>query len=88
LQIEKNNDLKTPVQIHQQQEFLDRYNPNRRVNIALTSGLKAATQHNDLYSPDANRTIIKEHWKSLLQAMGVKYSKKKKECVFLTTLSN
>lgn len=79
--------MKTPVQIHQrQQEFLDRYNPNRSVDIALTSGLKTATQHNDLYSPDANRTIIKEHWKLLLQDMGVKYRIEQKECVFFNDI--
>ncbi len=76
--------MKTPAQIHQrQQAFLDKYNSNRSVNLALTSGLKAATQHNDLYSPDVNRTIIKEYWKSLLQNIGAKYNTAQTEAIFL-----
>jgi hypothetical protein len=66
--------MKTTTQIHQrQQQFLDKYNPNRSVDIALTSGLKAATQKNDLYSPGVERSPIRNYWKDQLQYIGNKY---------------
>lgn len=54
--------------------FLDLYNPQRTVEMALTSGIKAAAQHNSLYTPNIdNKSEILDYWKSQLQCIGVKY---------------
>jgi len=80
--------MKTIAQIHQRQaEFINRYNPNRSIEIALTSGLKASTQHNDLYTPGIVRHPIKEYWKDLLQNMGEKYRSIQSEEVFFNDIT-
>lgn len=79
--------MKTNSQIHQrQQDFLSLYNPTSSEEIALTSGLKASTQHNDLYSPGVNRYPIKEYWKTLLQNIGEKYRTLQSEETFFNDI--
>lgn len=48
--------------------FLIRYNPKHSEAIALTSGLKAAAQHNPLYKPEVARRPIQRRWKDLLSS--------------------
>lgn len=57
-------------------QFLDRYNPPRNVELALTSGIKAAVQRNVLYSNNLNqqdRNQIVKSWKEELKAIYQKY---------------
>jgi len=46
-------------------EFLDRYNPSRSLEVAIKNALKAALEHNKLYSPNLHtnkRNEIKAFW--------------------------
>lgn len=56
--------------------FLERFNPRRDPERALSRALGAALQHNDLYRSavtDAQRREIRNHWKRLLRNLSDKY---------------
>jgi len=53
--------------------FLARYNRDSSEEIALTSGLKAATQHNYLYRPGILRPPIRRLWKQHLRQLAGAY---------------
>lgn len=54
--------------------FLDLYNPQRTVDMALSSGISASVRHNALYSPDViDRIPIHCYWRSQLKSFGEKY---------------
>ena len=76
--------MRTEAEIElRKNEFLNRYNPERSEYLALTSGVKAAVQHNALYSPDANRESIKAFWKEELKKLGIKYRTVQTEETFI-----
>lgn len=64
------------------ESFLDTYNKNRSVEVALCSGYLAATRRINTYSEnvscDKKITII-HFWKDKLEELGKKYKKKQKE---------
>lgn len=79
--------MKTLAQIQQRkQEFLTIYNPKSDIEVALTSGLKAASQHNDLYTPCINRQPIRNRWKAILLDIGEKYVNNQIEEVFFNDI--
>lgn len=58
------------------EQFLLRYNPNRMIELALTSGVKAAVQRNILYSPtlpQRERNMIVKFWKKELMNIYYEY---------------
>jgi hypothetical protein len=53
--------------------FLDKYNPKRDVQYALTQSIKASLQHNPTYSKDIDiflKTEFRDYWKMRLQQIG------------------
>ena len=76
--------MRTEEQIKLRKEvFLNRYNPGRSKDLALTSGVNAAAKRNDLYSPNANRNDIRAFWKNELKKIGYKYREKQTEGAFI-----
>jgi len=67
----------TPEQLQEKKNaFLARYNGRRSNAIAVSSGLKAASQRNPLYVaglPQSARECIREEWRALLRATAAKY---------------
>ncbi|HAL29341.1 MAG TPA: hypothetical protein DCP20_01305 [Coriobacteriia bacterium] len=70
-------------------KFLAHYNPSADRDLALTSGIKAAAQHNALYarttSPEL-RNEIRSDWKSALVALSDKYQAAVDDAVYETDL--
>jgi hypothetical protein len=53
--------------------FLDKYNPKRDMQFALTQSIKASLQHNPTYTKDIDdflKTEFRDYWKVRLQQIG------------------
>lgn len=59
---------------HAKAVFLGRYNRGASEGIAVTSGLKAAAQHNPLYRAGVTRPPIRNFWKQLLRQLAAAYA--------------
>ena len=60
----------------QKTKFLDKYNPRRDVEIALSNSVKAAVQHNSLYSSETSsskRKEIRDFWFRNLLKIGKQF---------------
>lgn len=56
--------------------FLEKYNPKRTIENAISLSIKAAVQHNSLYSEKLSsneRLIIRKDWGNKLQEISIKY---------------
>ena len=55
-------------------QFLNRYNPSKTVECALSNAIKAAVQHNKFYiAENAPRAIIRDFWRQQLLALQAVY---------------
>jgi hypothetical protein len=56
--------------------FLEKYNPNKSIEVALSNAVKAAVQHNILYTKNlaqSERKEIRSYWFECLKSIGLKF---------------
>ena len=56
--------------------FLEKYNPNKSIEVALSNAVKAAVQHNILYTKNlaqSERKEIRSYWFESLKSIGLKF---------------
>lgn len=59
-------------------KFLEKYNPDYSIKVAITNSIKAAVQHNILYSTNTNlkdRAGIRSYWSECLEEIGWEFRK-------------
>lgn len=70
--------------------FLEKYNPKKEIETALSKAMSSASQHNGIFN--LNQTVdkaeIKEYWQQLLQEKSEKYKNKVSEEDFLIDIKN